>query len=87
LLKADGEVIIEVPYVRDIIENVKFDGIYHEHFSYFSLSSLEYLVKRNSLVITNAEKIAIHGGSLRLYLGHTGAAQNESVKNIMETSN
>jgi len=84
LLKADGEVIIEVPYVRDIIENVEFDGIYHEHFSYFSLSSLEYLAKRNSLVITNVEKIAIHGGSLRLYLEHTGAAQNESVKNILD---
>ena len=84
LLKADGEVVIEVPYIRKIIANVEFDGIYHEHFSYFSLSSLEYLTKKNSLTITNVEQIAIHGGSLRIYLKHIGATRNESVKNLLD---
>jgi SAM-dependent methyltransferase len=84
LLKAGGEVVIEVPYVRNIIENVEFDGIYHEHFSYFSLTSLEYLTQKNGLIITDVEQIEIHGGSLRVYLKHNGSAQKESVKTLLD---
>jgi hypothetical protein len=66
LLKSDGVAVIEVPYVRDMIEQVEFDTIYHEHLSYFSLTALDSLFTLHGLRIVDVEQIAIHGGSLRV---------------------
>ncbi len=70
LLKKGGLVVIEVPYVRDLIEHLEFDTIYHEHLCYFSASSLENLFRRHDLMIVDVERIPIHGGSLRVFVGH-----------------
>ncbi len=67
LLKDDGVAIIEVPYVRDLIERSEFDTIYHEHLCYFSLTSLDHLFKRHGLTIVDVERLTIHGGSLRIF--------------------
>lgn len=65
-LKESGTVIVEVPYVRDMIDNVEFDTIYHEHLCYFSLTALATLFARHGLTIHHVERLDIHGGSLRI---------------------
>ncbi|HZG54048.1 MAG TPA: class I SAM-dependent methyltransferase [Pyrinomonadaceae bacterium] len=67
LLKDDGVAVIEVPYVKDLIDHVEFDTIYHEHLCYFSLTALDRLFRRHGLLIRDAERIAIHGGTLRIF--------------------
>ena len=68
LLKPSGVAIIEVTYVRDLLERLEFDTIYHEHLSYFSLTALFELCSRQQLYIVDVQRIAIHGGSLRISL-------------------
>jgi hypothetical protein len=70
LLKPDGVIVVEVPYVKDMIDRCEFDTVYHEHLSYFSLTSLNALFTRNGLTIQNVEQLPIHGGTLRVYAGH-----------------
>jgi len=72
VLKDTGVAVIEVPYVKDLIDHVEFDTIYHEHLCYFSLTSLSRLFARHNLVVHDVERIAIHGGSLRLFVGKSG---------------
>jgi SAM-dependent methyltransferase len=69
-----GEAIIEVPYVRDLVEGREFDTIYHEHLSYFSLTALQHLFGTHGLQVQDVARIPIHGGSLRVHVGHAGAA-------------
>ena len=72
VLKDEGVAVIEVPYVRDMIEGVEFDTIYHEHLCYFSLSSVASLVKRHSMHVTDVEHVPIHGGTLRIFIQKEG---------------
>jgi SAM-dependent methyltransferase len=74
LLKPEGAAVIEVPYVKDLIDHVEFDTIYHEHLCYFSLTSLERLFRSHGLSILDVERLSIHGGSLRITAARTGAA-------------
>jgi SAM-dependent methyltransferase len=73
LLVPGGVAVIEVPYVRDMVERTEFDTIYHEHHCYFSVHAIAALVERHGLVLPRVDRVAIHGGSLRLYVGHGGA--------------
>ena len=75
LVKDEGVAIIEVPYVKDMIDRCEFDTIYHEHLCYFSLTALEGLFRRHDLVIQDIERIPIHGGSLRLLVTAHGQRQ------------
>jgi len=77
LLKDDGVAVVEVPYVRDMIERSEFDTIYHEHLCYFSLTALARLFTRRGLTIVDVERLPIHGGSLRVFASRaarTGSA-------------
>jgi len=74
LLEDGGVTVIEAPYVKDMLDRCEFDTIYHEHLCYFSLTSLEVLFGRHGLVVVDVERIAVHGGSLRLFVQHAGAA-------------
>ena len=58
---------IEFPHLQRLIEGNQFDTIYHEHFSYFSLLSIENLFVRHGLRIFDVEELWTHGGSLRVY--------------------
>lgn len=69
VLKPSGVAVIEVPYVKDLIDHCEFDTIYHEHLCYFSLTALDRLFRRHGLVIRDVERIPIHGGSLRIFAG------------------
>lgn len=67
LLKPEGVVVVEFPYVRDMIEKCEFDTIYHEHLCYFSVSAVSTLFARHGLQLIDVERLPIHGGSLRLF--------------------
>lgn len=67
VLAPGGVAVVETPYVRDLVERLEFDTIYHEHLYYYSLTSLERALRRNGLAAIAVEHIAIHGGSLRVF--------------------
>ena len=73
LLKTNGRIALEFPYGADFIEHTEFDTIYHEHVFYFTLTALKPLFERHGLTIYRVERLPIHGGSLRLFAGNTGA--------------
>jgi SAM-dependent methyltransferase len=74
LLRPGGVAVIEVPWVRELVRHLEFDTIYHEHLSYFSLSALTRLLVRHGLQVVDVETLPIHGGSLRVWIAHAGAA-------------
>ncbi|HEY7317468.1 MAG TPA: class I SAM-dependent methyltransferase [Candidatus Binatia bacterium] len=69
LIDEDGLVIIEVPYLRDLIDGLEYDTIYHEHLCYFLAHSLKRLCDVVGLSIVRIDRVPIHGGSLRMYAG------------------
>lgn len=79
LLKPHGTAIIEFAYAIDTINHTEFDQIYHEHMCYFSLTAFAHLCAQFALVVTRVERLPVHGGSLRVFLGHQGSAQDASV--------
>lgn len=88
LLKPKGRIILEFPYALDFIDHTEFDTIYHEHVFYFSLTALKPLFERHGLTIFHVERLPIHGGSLRLFAGHTGAhAIQNSVTSLIAEEN
>ncbi len=72
ILASDGVIVIEAPYALDLIEHLEYDTIYHEHIAYLSVKPLESYFKKFDLELFKVEKTAIHGGSLRYFVGHTG---------------
>jgi SAM-dependent methyltransferase len=68
LLKPTGVAVLEFPYVRDLIDHCEFDTIYHQHLCYFSVTAVDKLFRRHGLFLNDIRRIAIHGGSLRLYV-------------------
>ena len=66
VLKPMGVAIIETPYVKDMLDNLEFDTVYHEHLCYYSLTALDRLFTSHGLTIIDVERLAIHGGSLRI---------------------
>ena len=83
VLADGGLAVIETPYVRDLVERVEFDTIYHEHVFYWSLTSLNALFERNGLRVVDVERIPIHGGSLRVSLG-AGPAASPAVSDLLD---
>jgi SAM-dependent methyltransferase len=84
LLKPKGRIALEFPYGADFIEHTEFDTIYHEHVFYFTLTALKPLFERHGLTLFRVQRLPIHGGSLRLFAGHTGAhAVEKSVTDLL----
>ncbi len=75
LLADDGLIMIEAPYLGDLIDRLAYDTVYHEHHCYFSATSLKRLCDATGLVITRIDHLPVHGGTLRMYAGH--ASQHE----------
>lgn len=85
LLKPGGVAVIEVPYVKDMIDKAEFDTIYHEHLCYFSLTALNELFTRHHLTITDAERLALHGGTLRVFAEQTnGCTPKRAVAEVLD---
>lgn len=75
-----GLVIIEMPYLGDLLNRTEYDTIYHEHLCYFSVNSLMRLCESAGLVIVRMDHVPIHGGSLRMHAGHKEVHQNHSAQ-------
>jgi SAM-dependent methyltransferase len=69
-LKPDGTITLEFPHLMRLLEHAQFDTIYHEHFSYLSLYTVERIFKSADLRIWDVEELPTHGGSLRIYACH-----------------
>ena len=76
-LKSDGLITLEFPHVMNLIKLNQFDTIYHEHFSYLSLHTVNRIFSSEGLRVWHVEKLATHGGSLRIY----GCHENDKRKN------
>jgi len=74
--------VFEAPYVADLIEKGEFDTIYHQHLCYFSVTALAELFRSHGLSLNRAQRIAIHGGSLRLTVGKH-VAVDDSVTSLL----
>jgi C-methyltransferase-like protein/putative zinc binding protein/methyltransferase family protein len=75
VLRDEGVWIVEIPYVRDLVEKLEFDTIYHEHVFYYSLASLRRLLEASSLTIIDVERLSVHGGSLRVFASRDGVGE------------
>ena len=85
LLSPEGVITIEFPHLKKMMEFNQFDTIYREHFSYFSLVTVEKVFAEFGLVIFDVEQIPTHGGSLRIYARHDSDASKpvlEAVNNL-----
>jgi 2-polyprenyl-3-methyl-5-hydroxy-6-metoxy-1,4-benzoquinol methylase len=71
LLKPQGVITMEFPHLLRLIRENQFDTIYHEHFSYFSLTTVNKVFTAHGLTLFDVEELPTHGGSLRIYARHT----------------
>jgi C-methyltransferase C-terminal domain len=78
VLKPSGMITMEFPHVLQLIQGCQFDTIYHEHFSYFSFLAIEKIFAAHGLALFDVEELPTHGGSLRIYAQHQGAARSVS---------
>ncbi len=85
VLAPGGIATFEFPHLLRLIEETQFDTIYHEHFSYFALAPLLRALRQHGLAIVDVEQLPTHGGSLRVFVAHEGAAMSKSpVQQVLE---
>jgi novobiocin biosynthesis protein NovU/D-mycarose 3-C-methyltransferase len=82
-LADDGILHVEVPYLREMVRNLEFDTIYHEHLSYFSVAALDRLFAEAGLVLWDVEEIGLHGGSLIARGRRKGATPTANVARFL----
>lgn len=69
VLADNGMAVFEVPYLRELLERLEYDTVYHEHLCYFSVTSMARLCDEIGLSVVRIDRLPIHGGSLRIYAG------------------
>ena len=85
LLSNKGTIIIEVQYLMNTLQDLTFDNIYHEHYNYWSLTSLDYFFNQFNAKIFRSEKVDTHGGSIRVYIKKDKKVKIEkSVKKMLK---
>jgi len=85
LLKDGGVAVVEVPYVKDLLDRCEFDTIYHEHLCYYSLTALDRLARRHGLKAQDVRRVPIHGGSLRVEFGRVGEGDiKNSIREMLQ---
>lgn len=72
-LKPTGVITMEFPHLMRLIAGIQFDTIYHEHYSYLSLSAVDRIFAHHGLTLFDVEEVATHGGSLRIFARHAEA--------------
>lgn len=84
LLGKKGILVIEVPYLLDLVEFLEYDTIYHEHVSYFSIKPLKLFFRNTGYEIFHAERVDYIGGSIRLFMGRRDECQpDDSVDKLL----
>lgn len=84
LLKPEGAITIEFPHLMRLMERNQFDTIYHEHFSYLSLLTVEKIFAVYGLTIFDVEELSTHGGSIRIYACHSEDTTKSITQNVKE---
>ncbi len=85
LLSKKGTIVIEVQYLMNTLKDLTFDNIYHEHYNYWSITSLVYFFNQFDAKIFRSEKIDTHGGSIRVYIKKDKKVKIEqSVKKMLK---
>jgi len=88
LLNLNGIITLEFPHLLQLLEKNQFDTIYHEHFSYLSLITVEKIFEHHGLYIFDVEELPTHGGSLRVFAQHLNSGKvfgkNERVTNLKD---
>ena len=79
VLKPGGTITLEFPHLVKLLDEVQFDTVYHEHFSYFSLQAVEHIFLASGLRVWRVEELTTHGGSLRVYGCHAYNARKDDV--------
>src|SRR5512143_1148420 len=82
LLKPSGVATFEFPHLLNLIEQNQFDTIYHEHYSYLSLTAIQTIFSTNGLTVFDVEEIPTHGGSLRIYAQRKDTGKREPSFNV-----
>lgn len=82
LLKPQGVVTMEFPHLLNLMEKVQFDTIYHEHFSYFSFTTVSKIFAAHGMKLFDVEELPTHGGSLRIYACHESDSTKMMSKNV-----
>ncbi|MFZ3115592.1 MAG: class I SAM-dependent methyltransferase [Syntrophales bacterium] len=77
-LKPGGSITLEFPHLMRLIEQTQFDTVYHEHYSYLSLHTVNRIFETAGLKIFDVEELPTHGGSLRVYGCHTGDTRSQT---------
>ncbi|MBC2661987.1 methyltransferase domain-containing protein [Novosphingobium flavum] len=86
LLAPDGVSTFEFPHLVNLIDQCQFDTIYHEHYSYLSLTAVQRIFAAKGLRVFDVEQVPTHGGSLRIFVCHDGSArhvQQPAVANLL----
>lgn len=83
LLDEEGTYVFELPYWGCAIEQGRFDQIYHEHVTYFTVSYAVELFRRVGMQVVRVEEVDYHGGSIRVFVRHSAAAVDESVAKLV----
>ena len=78
LLRDDGTATFEFPHLERLFDGVQYDTIYHEHYSYFSFTSVVEVFGAHGLEVYDVEELPTHGGSLRVYTQHRGGPHGRS---------
>ena len=78
LLAPNGVATLEFPHLERLVAENQFDTIYHEHFCYFSFTTVETVFKAHGLRLFDVQELRTHGGSLRIYACHEGADRPEA---------
>lgn len=82
LLKPAGVATFEFPHLLNLIEQNQFDTIYHEHYSYLSLTAVKTIFTANGLAVFDVEELPTHGGSLRVYAQRKDSGKREQGPNV-----
>ncbi|WP_291297147.1 class I SAM-dependent methyltransferase [Elioraea sp.] len=77
LLAPAGTLTVEFPHLLNLLRELQFDTIYHEHYCYFSLAAAERVLAAQGLAVFDVEELPTHGGSLRLFVAHAAAGRTE----------
>ncbi len=83
VLAPQGVITVEFPHLLNLMREVQFDTIYHEHFSYFSFLTAQAVFEAHGMRLFDVERLSTHGGSLRIYACHA-EAKHETTANVAD---
>jgi novobiocin biosynthesis protein NovU/D-mycarose 3-C-methyltransferase len=83
VLQETGYLCLEFMYAGDLLEQLQWDTLYHEHLTFYSLATIGALLERHGFYVVDAERLPMHGGSLRVTAARTGAPKTAGVEAIL----